>query len=343
MLRRNQKRREVIPIEKEARYYEKLDEGTVRCMLCPQYCVIKPDQAGICRSRRNVNGELRAVNYGSFVSMGLDPIEKKPLYHFHPGRRILSIGNNGCNLKCKFCQNWEISQTELPTKDITPEKLAELCLKHDSFGTAYTYAEPLIWFEFLLDASSALHSKGLKNVLVTNGMINEGPLKELLPLIDAWNIDLKSSRDEFYKENCSGFQKPVLNTIKSAYEAGCHVEVTNLIIPTLNDSDEDIQELIDFIASVGTDIPLHFSRYFPHYKMNIKPTPVKTLTKARRKALEKLDYCYVGNVMESELNSTFCPSCGKEVVSRSGYCINDIRIKAGRCAYCGEPVNFRGL
>ncbi|MCK4585671.1 AmmeMemoRadiSam system radical SAM enzyme, partial [candidate division WOR-3 bacterium] len=294
---------------KEAMYYEKLQDGKVRCNLCFHKCLLTPGKTGLCLGRKNIEGKLYAINYGRTTSLGMDPIEKKPLYHFFPGKEILSIAPNGCNLQCPFCQNAEISQTKITTREITPEDLISLCKRYNSIGVAYTYSEPLIWYEFLIDAGASVKNAGFKNVLVTNGIIEEEPLKQLLPLIDALNIDLKSIREDFYRKIVKGDLSSVMRTINMAHKIS-HIELTNLIITGLNDSDEDIEDLVDWVSNLDISIPLHFSRYFPHYKMNNPPTPQERLEFAYRKAKEKLDYVYVGNIYIPDTNNTYCPKCG---------------------------------
>lgn len=322
------------PASLESIYYHKLEKAKVRCDLCPHSCVLNEGKVGICRGRKNIGGKLYAINYKLAVSLALDPIEKKPLYHFYPGTEILSTGTRGCNFRCRFCQNWNISQGEVPTREISPRELAEEAASFNSIGLAYTYSEPLIWYEFVLDTSKEIRKRGLKNVLVTNGFINEEPLQSLLPYIDAMNVDIKSTEDPFYKELCSGWLEPVLRTVRMAHESGCHVEITNLIIPTLNDSDDHFHKLAGWISELSPDIPLHFSRYFPHYKMRTEPTPVETLSRARSIAMEKLNYVYVGNIVHEAWADTFCPECRKRVINRSGYSIDPQNLKNGKCGFC---------
>ena len=282
---------------KEALFYEKLNGREVKCLLCPQTCRIVEGKTGFCRVRKNIDGKLYSLIYGQISSIALDPIEKKPLYHYHPKEFILSIGTKGCNLACGFCQNFSISQgLNVPTQEITCEEIITKAKNCQSFGIAYTYNEPLIWYEFVLDTAKLARREGLKNVLVTNGFINPEPLRKILPFIDAMNIDLKSIEDDFYRNTCKGFLAAVLETIKKAKQF-CHVELTNLIIPTLNDSEGNFEKLVDWIYNnLGEDTPLHFSRYFPCHKFDIPPTPPVTLQKARDIAAAKLKYVYLGNV-----------------------------------------------
>ncbi|MFQ5645351.1 MAG: AmmeMemoRadiSam system radical SAM enzyme [bacterium] len=281
-------------------YFEKLENQRVRCTLCPHECVIAQGKAGICRGRVNRQGRLYAENYGQVSSLALDPVEKKPLYHFFPGSSILSIGVSGCNLRCQFCQNWQLSQTPNPSRYISPEKLAALAGEHNSIGVAFTYSEPLIWYEYIRDCAPLLRRAGLKTVLVSNGFLNEEPFKKILPHIDAFNIDLKSIEGDFYKGWCGGRLEPVLENIRSVDRSDCHLELTNLIIPGLNDSDEQICALVDWVAGLNPDIPVHFSRYHPDYQCTQPPTPAATMRRALSIAQGKLKYVYLGNMSEED-------------------------------------------
>jgi len=324
----------------EAKYWTRLSDGRIACELCPQACVIPEGGHGICLGRSNRDGVLTAENFGQTVSVAMDPIEKKPLYHVCPGRSVLSIACNGCNLRCDFCQNWSISQMKAQTTPLPPAELVKLASESRSFGVAYTYTEPLVWFEYLLQAGALVKEGGLKNILVTNGVLNEAPLRELLPLVDAMNIDLKSMRESFYRDYCHiDGAAAVKRTIRTAAET-CFVEVTNLIIPGLNDSDEDLRELVAFVADVSPSIPLHFSRYFPTHKMNIPATPVSTLLRAREIARERLQYVYLGNVRLDDDANTYCPDDGHLLVRRTGYRTEVVGIEDGCCSGCGRPADF---
>lgn len=284
-------------VMKEALFYKKIDEAAVKCFLCPHFCVIRDGGTGFCGVRKNEGGTLYTANYGRVSSMALDPVEKKPLYHFHPGEFILSVGTVGCNLSCLFCQNWSIAkEAGAPTEPATSQELVERAKELGSFGIAYTYNEPFIWYEFVYETAQLAKKEGLANVLVTNGYVTPEPLEQLLPYIDAMNIDIKSIEDDFYKKVCSGRVAEVLETVRVSAKR-CHVELTNLIIPTLNDSDGNFQKLTDWIyENVGPDVPLHFSRYFPCYKMTLPPTPKETLMRAERIAKKKLKHVYLGNI-----------------------------------------------
>lgn len=281
----------------EALYYEKMPGEKVHCRLCPYECQIPQGGKGACGVRQNKDGILYSLVYGKTTGMALDPIEKKPLYRYHPGEFILSIGTRGCNLHCDFCQNWHISQeVGAPTEEITSLEVVKAAKELHSFGIAYTYNEPFIWYEFVLDTAKLAKQNGLENVLVTNGFVNMEPLEGILPFIDAMNIDLKSFDEDFYIKVCKGRLKPVLDVIKLSAKK-CHIELTNLIIPTLNDSESSIRKMVDWIyENLGAEVPLHISRYFPCYKMDLPATPAETLKTAEKIAKEKLKYVYVGNV-----------------------------------------------
>ena len=281
----------------EALYYERLEKKRVQCHLCPYNCFINEGGRGQCGVRINKGGVLYSEVYGRTTSIALDPIEKKPLFHYHPGEYILSLGTKGCNFHCDFCQNWHISQElDAPTEEITSEGAVAKAKELRSFGIAYTYNEPFIWYEFVLDTAKLARKNGLENVLVTNGYVNMEPLEEMLPYIQAMNVDLKSFDEEFYTRICKGRLRPVLDVIERSARS-CHVELTNLIIPTLHDSPETIKRMVDWIAdNVGPKTVLHLSRYFPCYKMTLPATPVETMRRAEEIARRRLDHVYLGNV-----------------------------------------------
>jgi len=317
----------------------------VQCELCPKMCVIEPGQGGECRVRINIDGVLRSVVYGFPCSMSPDPMEKKPLFHFLPGTRILSIATAGCNLHCRNCQNWEISQAnpeDTPAAFCPPEKL--VALAKDYFrcpSLAYTYTEPIIYYEYTYDSAKLARDAGIRNVLVTAGYVNEEPWKKLLEYVDAANIDLKAISDDFYREVCSGTLKPVQNALILAKASGILVEVTNLIIPTLNDKPEQIRQLVRWIKlNLGGETPLHFSGFIPRYKMqNLPPTSLKTLGTARDIAMtEGLDYVYIGNVASKEGQNTYCPGCKRLLIERSWYTILQNRLNDGCCPDCGNRI-----
>lgn len=322
----------------QAKYYEKLPDKRVRCLLCPVECGIKPDKFGICKQRKNIDGELIADGYGQLVSLAIDPIEKKPLYHFHPGKPILSTGPNGCNLKCPFCQNWTISQKKVPTEYASPEQLVSLADKKGSIGIAFTYTEPLVWYEYVYDCALLLKEKGLKVVLVSNGYINEEPARELFKYVDAVNIDLKAASLEYYEKVCHGKRDDVLRTIKIACEMNISVEITNLLIPGENDSEDDIKALVDLAADINPLMPLHISRYFPNYKYELPPTEISSLQKAVEIARSKLAFVYPGNYIVN--SDTLCPDCGHLWIKRDGYSVHLPEGTFEKCPNCGRKVDI---
>jgi len=328
---------------KEAMYWEVSEGERVRCLLCPQGCRIAEGQVGLCRVRQNVGGVLRSLNYERVSAVHWDPIEKKPLFHFYPGAQILSLGTVGCNLACAFCQNWAISQATSGTRRMSSQEAVRLALSQpDNIGISYTYNEPFIWYEFVRETAEQVKRAGLHNVLVTNGYVSEQPLRDILPYIDAMNVDVKAMGADFYRELCRGKPEPPRRTVEIASEAGCWVEVTNLVIPNWNDSEQEIRALVDWLAGVGGHIPLHFSRYHPDHQLSEPPTPVETLIRAREIALEKLHYVYMGNVRDQGGEDTNCPSCSKTVVERRGFSVSRVSVKGGRCEFCGEEVKIVG-
>lgn len=319
------------------------EKKTVQCLLCPSNCVIKKENFGLCQARKNVDGKLYSLVYGQMTSVSMDPIEKKPLYHFSPGKTILSLGTTGCNFKCPWCQNYEISQSlplDIPSTYLSPEKAIETAIYYNSFGISYTYNEPLINYEYVLDTSKIAHLHGLKNVLVTNGFLEEKPWQELIPFIDAANIDIKSFSEEFYHKYCKGNLSTVLKNVEIIYEAKKHIELTYLIIPTLNDSFEQIERLSKWIASVSPEIPLHFSRYYPVYKFRIEQTPYSTLQEAEKIAKKYLSFVYLGNVFEQPESNTNCPYCGNLLIKRYGYSTKIVGLKGNKCEKCEKEINI---
>lgn len=324
---------------KKARYWKRIEGDTVQCLLCPNECVLKPGKLGICKNRKNEGGELYAHQYGQVSAIAMDPIEKKPLYHFYPGSQILSIGTIGCSFGCVFCQNYHLVEALVPTEEVSPERLIESAKAHQSIGIAYTYNEPYVSFEFVLDCAKLAREAGLKNVLVTNGYYQPEPFSELIPYIDAMNIDLKSIRDEFYRRYCKSRLSPVLDTIKTAQKS-CLVELTNLVVTGLNDSDRDLKDLIDWVADVNPEMPLHFSRYHPMYKLNNPATPVERLEKAYELAKDKLKWVYLGNIWSELGSDSVCFNCGALLVKRRGYAVEIINLKGSLCGKCGFKHNF---
>lgn len=276
----------------------KQEKDKVRCLACAHKCLIGKENTGICGVRKNINKRLYLLVYGKVASMNVDPIEKKPLYHFLPKTRAFSIGTIGCNFKCGFCQNFEISQArEIIEKEITPEKIVENAIKTGCKSIAYTYNEPGIWIEFVRDIAKLAKEKELKNILVTNGYLSKESFDYIKDDIDAANIDLKSFNEEFYTKYCGGRLKPVINTIKRFYGAGIHIEITTLLIPGLNDNEKELEKISKFIASIDKKIPWHISRFFPMYKMLDKnATSISSLEKAYKIGKKHLKYVYIGNV-----------------------------------------------
>jgi pyruvate formate lyase activating enzyme len=316
----------------------------VQCQLCPKQCLMESGQSGECRVRINIDGVLRTVVYGYPCSIHIDPIEKKPLFHFLPSTKILSLATVGCNLHCKNCQNWEISQANPEDSQAfvcPPERLIQLTKRYRCPSLAYTYTDPIVYYEYTYDTAKLARKDHIRNVLVTAGYINEEPWKKLLEYVDAANIDLKGITDDFYRRICSGTLKPVQQALILAKGSGILVEVTNLIIPTLNDKPEQISQLTCWIkANLGADTPLHFSGFYPRYQMRHLPaTSLKTLETARQIGIsEGLDYVYVGNLRSKEGENTYCPVCKSLLIERSGYTILQNKLKDGCCPDCGRAI-----
>jgi pyruvate formate lyase activating enzyme len=315
-----------------------------QCVLCPRHCKILPDTSGDCLVRVNDGGKLRLTTYGRPCSVQVDPIEKKPLFHFLPGSPILSIGTAGCNLHCGNCQNWKISQaaaSELPAYDLPPEKVVALALRHGAPAVAYTYTEPLVSYEYVRDCAKACRKAGLRNVLVTAAYFNVAPLKALLPHIDGVNADIKAMSDNFYRVVCDAWLVPVLKAIETIHDAGVLLEITNLVIPTLNDSDEKLQKLAQWVAqNLGAETPLHFSRFFPVPGMSyLPPTPPETLLRAYEIAsAEGLKHVYLGNIDLKDSENTMCAGCGTVLIKRHRYDIAQNRIVNGKCPECDTKL-----
>lgn len=320
----------------------------VRCQLCPHMCLIEEGKRGRCRTRMHVNGRLKTLVYGRPVAIHVDPVEKKPLFHFLPGAYAYSMGTSGCVLKCRFCQNWEISQAS--PEDFTVQRLKAVSPVQVAFGKntpiiAFTYNEPTTWTEFMLDVVPLAHEKGIKCVMISCGFINPAPLNDLAQVMDAIKIDLKGFSENFYQNVTSSSLKPVLESIKtvSSYvqKGRCHLEIVNLVVPTLNDSQSMLENLSAWVYDeTGPDTPLHFTKFHPDYQlMNLPSTPVATLEKARDTATQKgLRYIYVGNVPGHAGAHTYCPACGKVVLKRNSLFLLANYLKDGKCGFCGEPI-----
>ncbi len=333
---------------KEALFWHPLD-GSIQCDLCPHNCKIAPGRRGICRVRENRDGRLYALTYGRPVSLAVDPVEKKPLFHVYPGSDIYSVGLTGCNMRCSFCQNWEISQAnpeDLPLYDVPPETVVKNALESGCRGIAFTYNEPTISIEYSIDTFKIAKKEGLFTCHVTNGYINPEPARELAKYLDCANVDFKSPEEGFYRRLCKA---PRLEAVKEAIriwkDAGVFVELTNLIIPGENDSPELIDGVIDFVSSLGKDTPLHFSAFHPHYQMrNVPPTPPDKVEWAVKHARERgLEYVYAGNLFGSRWETTYCPSCGSPVIERRGYLVAKVSLDhENRCTRCGHKIPILG-
>lgn len=326
-----------------AKWWQSNDDGKIKCLLCPRECVIDVNRTGFCGVRKNIDGKLQLLVYGKPVTVHVDPIEKKPLYHFLPGAAVFSIGTVGCNLGCDFCQNWDISRAsflERKTVSLTPEKAVRSAKEHDCSAIAFTYNEPTIFGEYVYDISSLARKAGLKTVMVTNGYIRKEAIEEIYPLIDAANIDLKSFSDQFYHRYCQARLEPVLDAIVNIRQTGTFIELTTLLIPGLNDSNSEIESLSDWIVrNLGEDVPLHFSAFHPGYKINhIQPTPKSTLDRARRIAMNTgIRYVYEGNIAATVENNTYCPKCQSLLIERHGFSVIRNEIHDGKCS-CGMKI-----
>ncbi len=338
-----------VVLEVEAMFYERAGDSRVRCKLCPWNCLLEDGKRGICGGRENRRGVLYAINYGKITALAIDPIEKKPLFHFYPGSPILSISTFGCNFQCPWCQNWHISRASLEESvydEVEPQRVVEYAKRYGVPFIAYTYNEPLVWYEYVYDVSKLARREGMKNVLVTNGFVEEEPLEELLPYVNAANVDVKAFREEVYRKYIKGKLAPVLQNVETMHEKGVHVETTYLVIPGINDDLSEIRKFCRWVLdALGPDVPVHFSRFFPHYKMShLPPTPLELLIKAREIAMEEgLRYVYVGNVPGHEGENTHCPSCKRPVIKRVGFEITEWRLSdENRCEFCGERVAITG-
>ncbi len=331
---------------KEAKFWVKWKDGKVKCTLCPHNCIIQEGKYGICGVRVNRGGKLYTLVYDRIVAANIDPIEKKPLFHVLPGSTIFSIATVGCNMRCKNCQNYSISQYpilhrgEVAGEYATPEMIVNSALRYDCKSIAYTYTEPTIYYELAYDTARLAHEHGLKNFFITNGYINREPLREIAPYLDGANIDLKSFRDETYRKIASARLQPVLDTIIAMHEMGKWIEITTLIIPGINDSEEELREIARFIKGVSPDIPWHISAFYPAYRMqDVPPTPPSAIRRAREIGLEEgLKFVYSGNVWGDEGENTYCPGCGRVVIGRTGYRITEVNLKGDRCAFCGTKI-----
>jgi len=335
---------------KEAFLYEKIKEKRVKCNLCSHHCLIEEGKRGICGVRENRGGMLCSLVYERAVANNIDPIEKKPFFHFFPGSFAFSIATIGCNFRCSFCQNDDISQFPREKREIigevlSPEKIVSSAKKNNCKSISYTYTEPTVFFEYAYETAKIAKKEGIKNNFVTNGYISEEALKLISPYLDAANVDLKSFKQDFYQKFCGAKLQPVLNSLKLMKKLGIWVEVTTLIIPGLNDSEDELKEIANFVFSLGKETPWHLSRFYPHYKLaDLPPTPVETLHQAREigKSAD-LKYVYSGNVPGDEGENTFCPDCGKMVIKRYGFQTLENRLKQGKCPNCGTKIAGIGM
>jgi pyruvate formate lyase activating enzyme len=342
---------ELIRSAPRARYWKTLtfkggskEETIVRCLLCANGCAIVNGQRGRCRTRMNVNGELKSLVYGRPVSIHIDPIEKKPFYNYLPGVAAFSLATAGCPLSCKFCQNWEISQSSPEDHQVSftpPIRIVDAARANKSSVIAFTYNEPTVFTEYLTDIARDAKKQGLRCVMISCGFMNEAPLAEMCKTLDAIKIDLKGYSEDFYRTVCRAELRPVLRSIKQIAKSRTHLEIVNLVVPTLNDSDKMLQGLIDWIlGEIGPDVPVHFSRFHPDYQLlNLPPTPFATLERAYNMAMSKgLHYPYVGNVPDHPGNHTYCPNCKKAVIKRQGFFITEMNMKDGCCKFCKRKI-----
>lgn len=328
----------------EARYYKKRDGGGVECGLCPRHCFVTDLERGYCGVRENRDDVYYTLVYGLACSFNIDPIEKKPLFHFLPGTTAVSIATAGCNVNCKFCQNWEISQVrpeQTDNLDLPPQTIIDVCRQRKVPTIAYTYSEPVIFYEYMYDTAALGHASDIKSVMITGGYIEKEPLADLLRHLDAVKVDLKAVREDYYKDIVGGELKPVLDRLIQIRESGVWLEIVYLVVPTLNDTEQEFRELAQWIKNyLGVDTPVHFSRFFPQYLLkNLPPTPQKTLEMAHAICqAEGLRYVYLGNLRGHPSESTFCPGCGKVVIGRRGYSILEFNLKGNTCKNCGREI-----
>jgi pyruvate formate lyase activating enzyme len=330
---------------KEALFFEKLNNNKVQCHLCAHHCVIPNDKRGICGVRENRSGILYSLVYGKSIAENVDPIEKKPLFHFLPGSNSFSIATAGCNFRCLHCQNYDISQMPRTRdvifgKNLSPDDIVALAKQTGCKSISYTYTEPTIYFEYAYDIAKRASREGLKNVFVTNGYITDGPLRKISPYLDAANIDLKAFTEGFYKKICGARLQPVLDAIRLYRELNIWIELTTLLIPTHNDSPHELEQIASFIRELGPDIPWHITAYHPTYRLTDQPrTPVKTLLQAREIGLRMgLRYVYIGNVPEEQGENTYCYNCGELLIERCGFSVRKNRLKSGHCPECQVQI-----
>jgi pyruvate formate lyase activating enzyme len=325
-------------------HHSKDKNPAVRCLLCARTCVIAAGERGLCRARMNVRGELRSLVYGRPITTQIDPIEKKPFYHFLPGSQAFSLATSGCPLRCKFCQNWQISQAspeDYSTAIVRPADIADAAVSRACPVVAFTYNEPTVFMEYLVDIAKQARKQKRRCVMISCGFMNPEPLAEMCGVLDAIKIDLKGFDESFYRNVCSAELSPVLRSIRQIAKSGVHLEIVNLVVPTLNDSDKMLRGLVDWvIGEIGPDVPIHFTAFHPDYQLlNLPPTPAATLERARNLALSKgIHYPFVGNIPDHPGNHTYCPGCGKIVIKRQGFFVIEMNLKDGHCRFCGKAI-----
>jgi pyruvate formate lyase activating enzyme len=332
------------PPLKEVMFYKKLEDVRIECEICPRACKIADRERGYCGNKENRKGTYYTLVYAQACAVHNDPIEKKPLFHYLPGTNALSIAAAGCNFECKFCQNWQIAQfrpEQVDSYPLTPEQIVKMTKDQGSPTIAYTYSEPVVFYEYMYDTARLGRYQGVGSVMISNGYIKEEPLVELCKYLTAVKVDLKAFTEKFYRETCSGELKPVLDTLERLRKIGIWFEIVVLIVPTLNDSEKEIREMSRWIREkLGGNVPVHFTRFHPMYKIkNLPPTPVSTLERARKIAQEAgIHYVYIGNVPGHEGEHTYCPSCKKIIIKRTGFFILENHVKGGKCSFCNYPI-----
>jgi pyruvate formate lyase activating enzyme len=332
---------------KEAMFYNSLEDGKVQCNLCNHQCIISPSKRGLCGVRENREGKLYTLVYGRAISLNVDPIEKKPLFHFFPGSNSFSIATVGCNFQCLQCQNHEISQMprdregRIEGSEVSSSKIILFTKQYQCRSISYTYTEPTIYFEYAYDIARQARQEGIKNIFVTNGYMTEEALETIRPYLDAANVDLKSFKEKFYKEVCGAKLKPILENLKRIRQMGIWVEITTLVIPTLNDSDQEFEEIARFIVSLGPEVPWHISAFYPTYKMmNLPRTAASALRRAREIGIKAgLRYVYCGNIPGEEGEDTFCPHCGQRLIERIGFRVTQNDVVNGACRHCHGQID----
>ncbi len=328
----------------EALYYQKLADGQILCGTCPRHCQVDKGGRGHCGVRENQNGKYVLLTYGLPCALNIDPIEKKPFFHFRPGTKALSLATAGCNVDCKFCQNWEISQArpeDAPNMSLSPGNVVELAVQRQTSTIAFTYSEPTVWYEYMYDIAKSAREKSVNSVIISNGFIEKKPMAGLLPLLSAYKIDLKSIRDDYYRDVVRGELKPVLERLVQVRESGILLEIVNLVVSTFNDSEDDFRKLAMWIkANLGADVPLHYSQFYPKYLFkNLPPTPRATLEMAHAVSrAEGLEYVYLGNLPGHPAESTYCPQCNELLIKRTGLSVLENHLQGNECHKCHHTI-----